>query len=230
MRFRSARTGSVVLALGFLVSPSAGRADVALERSASGSLALASPTRTSPRDLVVPVLPRVPRFPRIYGHRRARRWTSFVAHATHYDDLIREVSSRHGVDYSLIKAVIKAESNFNPRAISPKGARGLMQLMPQTARRHHVGNPYSPRDNIEGGVKHLRMLLERYSGNERLALAAYNAGEHAVERYGMRIPPYRETREYVPKVLAYRVAYHHEERNQARLATRLDAGAGRRAP
>jgi soluble lytic murein transglycosylase-like protein len=201
---------------------------MALRRGSSGALALSPTTKTSlPRQLTAPALPRASFLPHYHhGYRRPRRWAPIVARTTNYDDLIWEISTRHGVDYALVKAVIRTESNFNPRAVSSKGACGLMQLMPQTARRHSVRNSYSPRDNIEGGVKHLRMLLDRYTGNERLALAAYNAGEHAVERYGMRIPPYRETREYVPKVLAYRVAYDREERGRVLSVT----GPGAREP
>jgi soluble lytic murein transglycosylase-like protein len=132
-------------------------------------------------------------------------------HPSTYDPLIREISGRHRVEYALVKAVIKTESNFNPRAVSPKGARGLMQLMPATARLHNVRNMFSPRDNIEGGVKHLRMLLDYYRGNVSLALAAYNAGIGAVDRYGRRVPPYRETREYVPRVLLHRLSYSREK-------------------
>jgi len=105
-----------------------------------------------------------------------------------------------------VKAVIHAESDFVPYAVSPKGALGLMQLMPATARRHGVWRVFDPRENVEGGVRYLRFLLDRYAGNVRLALAAYNAGEGAVDRYG-GIPPYRETQEYLERVLAYRQAY-----------------------
>jgi hypothetical protein len=131
-------------------------------------------------------------------------------HPSTYDPLIREISGRHRVEYALVKAVIKTESNFNPRAVSPKGASGLMQLMPATARLHNVRNMFSPRDNIEGGVKHLRMLLDYYRGNVSLALAAYNAGIGAVDRHGRRVPPYRETREYVPRVLLHRLSFSRE--------------------
>ncbi len=126
--------------------------------------------------------------------------------ATEFDALIRKASRRYGVEFALIKAVIKAESGFDIRALSPAGARGLMQLMPATAAMHGVSNIYSPRQNIDGGVRHLRLLLERYRGNLQLTLAAYNAGEEAVEKY-RGIPPYRETRQYVRRVLRYRQTY-----------------------
>lgn len=126
-----------------------------------------------------------------------------------FDDLIREIADRQNVEYALVKAVIKAESAFNRRAVSPKGALGLMQLMPATAAQHGVRNVFLPRDNIEGGVRHLRMLLDRYGGNLTLTLAAYNAGTQRVEDAG-GIPPIPETREFVARVLRFRMAYARE--------------------
>ncbi len=123
-----------------------------------------------------------------------------------YDEMIRHVAARHRVDANLIKAVIRVESDFSPHAVSPKGALGLMQLMPGTARRHQVRRVFDPTANVEGGTKHLRYLLDRYRGNLKLALAAYNAGEGAVDRY-RGVPPYRETQDYVRRVLGYRSAY-----------------------
>lgn len=123
-----------------------------------------------------------------------------------YEDLIRSVSDRYSIDPDLIRAVIKVESNFNSSARSNKGAMGLMQLMPETARLHNVPDVYEPSDNIEGGVRHLKMLLARYQGDLELSLAAYNAGIKAVEKYG-GIPPFLETRDYVRRVLQYYDAY-----------------------
>jgi soluble lytic murein transglycosylase-like protein len=108
---------------------------------------------------------------------------------------------RHRIDAGLVEAVIAVESGFQSRAVSPKGAMGLMQLMPSTAAELGVADPFDPKQNIEGGVRHLRDLLSRYRGDRRLALAAYNAGIAAVERH-RGIPPYSETRAYVRKVLA----------------------------
>jgi soluble lytic murein transglycosylase-like protein len=126
-----------------------------------------------------------------------------------FDALIRSAARRYRVDSALVKAVIHAESDFVPYARSPKGALGLMQLMPETARMHNVWRVFEPKDNIEGGVEHLRWLLDQYKGNVRLALAAYNAGENAVARYN-GVPPFPETIEYLDRVLRYRDQYAHE--------------------
>jgi soluble lytic murein transglycosylase-like protein len=120
-----------------------------------------------------------------------------------YSGIIDTASRTHGVDKSLVHAVIQAESGYNPAAVSRKGATGLMQLMPDTARRYGVANAFDPVDNIHGGVRYLKDLLAMFNGNVQLALAGYNAGENAVIRAGNQIPPYPETVAYVPKVIDF---------------------------
>ncbi len=117
-----------------------------------------------------------------------------------FEPFIREHAFRQALRPDLVRAVIQVESGFNPLARSTKGAMGLMQLMPATARELGIDDPYDPWENIRGGTIYLRRLIERYNGNEELALAAYNAGSAAVDRYGRAVPPYRETRDYVKKV------------------------------
>jgi soluble lytic murein transglycosylase-like protein len=120
-----------------------------------------------------------------------------------YKSIVAAASRTHGVDDALVHAVISAESAYNPNAISRAGAQGIMQLMPDTARRYGVQNAMDPAQNIQGGVKYLKDLLAMFNGNAELAVAGYNAGENAVIRYGNRIPPYAETVNYVPKVMDF---------------------------
>jgi soluble lytic murein transglycosylase-like protein len=146
------------------------------------------------------------------GYRRILRETSNPTSSStavfnaSYDELIRTASGRYNIDADLVRAVIKTESDFNAAARSQKGAMGLMQLMPDTARLHKVSDAYNPGENVEGGVRHLRMLLDRYEGDLELSLAAYNAGSAAVEKH-RGIPPFSETRDYVRRVLRFYDSY-----------------------
>jgi hypothetical protein len=119
---------------------------------------------------------------------------------TDYYDAISNACTRHGVDPALVHAIVKVESDFNPYALSRKGAMGLMQLMPQTAIDMNVQNIFNPHENVDGGVRYLRYLIDRYDGNLTLALAAYNAGETAIKKWGT-VPPYPETQNYVSRIL-----------------------------
>ena len=127
-----------------------------------------------------------------------------------YDYIINKAADKFNLDSALIKAIIKAESNFNHRAVSPVGAQGLMQLMPQTASLMQVDDSFHPEKNIEGGARYLSYLLKTYRNNLELALAAYNAGEKAVAKYNYNIPPYRETQNYVRRVLSFYKSYRNE--------------------
>ena len=143
--------------------------------------------------------------------------------------LVDRLSRQEGLDPRLVDALVQAESAYNPRAISKKGAMGLMQLMPQTARRLNVDDPFDPEQNVRGGVREFSRLIDRYSGNLSLALAAYNAGEGAVTKY-QGIPPYRETRNYVARIMEtytgrpYRLGSYHVTRSRVRLQGDLSSG------
>lgn len=156
---------------------------------------------------------------------------------TSLTDVVNQASGRYRLDPDLVNSVIKAESGFNPRAVSPKGAQGLMQLMPGTATELGVPNAFDPRANVEGGTKYLRELLERYNFDLAKALAAYNAGPQRVERFG-GIPPYYETRAYVARIvkdfnkkkLAQQKAAAHETRMRASAGTTKPAKPGASRP
>ena len=150
-------------------------------------------------------LTNVPTNERVTVVRRKARYHSGVADLE-LEQAVDRAAQQHHVQPALLLAVMKAESSFNPTAVSKAGAVGLMQLIPETAIRHGVHNLYDANDNITGGAKHLRYLLDRFHGNIRLALAAYNAGERKVDRY-RQIPPYKETQDYVKRVLVYYRSY-----------------------
>lgn len=172
-----------------LLPPAAAHAEIYAWRDASGNLVLSDQKKDpSAKTYVV-------------ATGTAFRTTKPVSRrATQYQSLIDEHSARHEVSPDLVRAVIQAESAFNPRARSHKGAMGLMQLMPATAAEFGVLDPYDPAENIRAGVAYLKQLLRSFAGKVELALAAYNAGPTAVKKYGGTVPPYRETRAYVAKI------------------------------
>jgi len=182
----------IAVATVFLGLASPADAQIYSWRDADGRLVLSGTKPTNAESVRTFVVPETE------GVRTTRSTAPDRAQA--YDDIIEENSRLNNVRPSLVKAVVQVESGFNPRAYSPKGAMGLMQLMPATARELGVRNPFDPEENVRGGVAYLRQLLDRYDNNEQLALAAYNAGPGAVDRHGQAIPPYRETRDYVTKV------------------------------
>ena len=189
MRLRGLRP-LVAAALLWAALPATADAQIYAWRDADGTLVLSSTARDgATKTYAIPTATTGVRATRPVAPARARR----------FEPLIAEYAAAHGVRPDLVRAVIQAESAFNPQAVSHKGAMGLMQLMPATAREMGVENPFLPEENIRGGVAYLRQLLDRYDRNVELALAAYNAGPGSVERYGA-IPPYRETQDYVKKV------------------------------
>jgi len=187
MTSKGIRSVVAAVAVG-LATPCVAQAQIYSWRDASGSLVLSDhPKDSSQRSYAVGTTGDI-RTTRPAGKR-----------TTVYDSIIDQHASIHGVRPDLVRAVIHAESAFNPMARSVKGAMGLMQLMPATAVAYGVSNAYDPVENIRAGVAYLRGLLDRYSQNEELALAAYNAGPTAVEKY-KAVPPYRETKNYVSKI------------------------------
>jgi soluble lytic murein transglycosylase-like protein len=183
------RFGIALCLLGFAVPA---HAQIYSWRDANGNLVLSNkrPGDTAP----------LPSYsvPKADGLRATR--SAVAERARSYDDLITEHSRSNGVRPALVRAVMQVESGFNPYARSPKGAMGLMQLMPATAKQYGVKNPYNPAENVRAGVAYLRGLLDRYENNEELALAAYNAGPGAVDKHGQSVPPYPETRSYVSQI------------------------------
>jgi len=200
--------GAVVAALIGLALAGTAAADVYKYRAENGTLIFTNaPSVPAPRAKLPP-LPLIPSAPVLGLAPRPvfARHAPIAGGPTSYDALIRAISARYDVEYALVKAIIKAESGFDRHAVSRAGARGLMQLMPATAVQHQVRNVFQPAENIEGGVRHLRMLLDHYGGNQMLAVAAYNAGHGRVDEAG-GVPPIAETREYLERVRRYRAGY-----------------------
>ena len=198
----------VALAIAQCFAPVTAGAEVYYTQDASGAIHFSNKsnptaTRYTPREL---------RLPKPEGLDTAAFGAALDG--GEYDDLIAESGERHGVEPALIKAVMRAESGFKARAVSRKGARGLMQLMPRTARGLGVRNIYDPAQNIDGGAQHLRVLIDQFGLNLPRVLAAYNAGAARVDQY-RGIPPYAETRSYVAAVLRHRRQYLKEQRMAA---------------
>jgi len=177
--------------LGALLFPASATAQIYAWRDANGTLVLSDRNINAPTDVYT-----VEGAPAI----RTTRPMPAARVVDRFNDLVLEHASKQALRPELVRAVIQVESGFNPLARSPKGAMGLMQLMPQTAVSLGVRDPFDPAENIRGGTAYLRQLLDRYDGDETLALAAYNAGSGAVDRHGRQVPPFRETRDYVRKV------------------------------
>jgi soluble lytic murein transglycosylase-like protein len=168
------------------------RAQIYSWRDANGTLVLSNRRPASADSVKSYAVPKA-------ASVRATRFAA-LERSRQYDELIAEHARLNRVRTDLVRAVMQVESAFNPNATSPKGAMGLMQLMPATARQYGVINPYNPAENVRAGVAYLRELLDRYQDNEELALAAYNAGPGAVDKHGQTVPPYRETRNYVAQI------------------------------
>jgi soluble lytic murein transglycosylase-like protein len=184
----------LALVIAGVVSAAPASAQIYTWRDANGHLVLSN-VRTESGAPAVTRTYAVPRTETV----RATRYVA-ADRGWQYENLISEHSRLNGVRSDLVRAVMQVESAFNPNAISPKGAMGLMQLMPATMRQYGVLNAFNPAENVRAGVAYLRNLLDRYSNNEELALAAYNAGPGAVDKHGQAVPPYRETRNYVAKI------------------------------
>src|SRR6266851_406742 len=177
-------------------------------------------TLDTPRSMVSPTVLAYDAIAAVQSNSSSLR--GFTTGSSEVDGYLISSGTRHSVDPLLLYSVMHQESSFKSRAISPKGARGLMQLMPLTAARYGVTNIFDPKQNIEGGARYLHFLLDHFDGDLNLALAGYNAGEGAVEKYGWRIPPYSETQEYVRRISRrYSLL---RDPNAALYAPRLNAG------
>ncbi len=193
MDTRSLLRAAFIIAAVWLACPGAADAQIYAWRDAAGNLVLSDKAKDpSARTYRITTA--------VATGAAFRTTTPLNGRAARYQGLIEEHAALHTISAELVRAVIQAESAFNPHARSPKGAMGLMQLMPATAAELGVLDAYNPEENIRGGVKYLKQLLDSYEGNVELALAAYNAGPGAVKKYGGTVPPYRETQNYVAKI------------------------------
>jgi soluble lytic murein transglycosylase-like protein len=189
----------ILLIVFIVMAPAVAHAQIYAWRDGNGNLVLSD----KPKDRSAKTYAVSPKVGTVTANTGFRTTTPVITRrASAYEDVIAAHASRHEVSPDLVRAVIQAESGFNPRARSVKGAMGLMQLMPATAAEYGVLDAFNPIENIRAGVAYLKSLLVRYKDDESLALAAYNAGPGAVERFGKSVPPYRETREYVAKIRA----------------------------
>ena len=192
------KTGRAVLAaLCLTLVPASASAQIYSWRDANGHLVLGNAPRTGAGPGAGKIVPSYP-VPQSDAIRTTNRVTS--DRVKMYEGLITEHARLNDVRPELVRAVVQVESAYNPYARSPKGASGLMQLMPATAVQFGVKNAFNPEENLRAGVKYLRQLLNRYANNEELALAAYNAGPNAVAKYGEKVPPYKETKKYVMRI------------------------------
>jgi soluble lytic murein transglycosylase-like protein len=187
---------NLLLTLGVVAAPGLARADVYSFTDANGVSHFSNVPSDSRYQLLIATSSEV-----AAGTPAKEHSIDWLARSAQYDGVIKGAANAATIQAQLVRAVIVVESGFNPRAVSKKGAIGLMQLQPATAKRYGVKNIYDPGENVRAGAHYLSDLLARFDSNLELALAAYNAGEEAVERYGRRVPPYRETLAYVPSVM-----------------------------
>lgn len=207
---------SLAILAAWSLAPSPARADIYTYRDANGVLHISN-IRSNPRYKLYMRTPaaRPQLASAAPGAHPAALALPSAARRARYAQMIQDASLTYQLDPALLHAVISAESGYNPNAVSPKGAVGLMQLMPATARRYGVVNVFDPWQNIQAGARYLKDLLLMFNNDTRLAVAAYNAGEGAVLKYGYHIPPYLETVNYVPKVMRF------YERYRTKMANKL---------
>lgn len=179
----------VLVSLFFLVIPASSWADLYLYKDSAGRIYMTDKVKSGQFKLL--------KKEKTYTKPFAR----FLRNKRRFSYIIQRMAKQLKLEPALLHAIIHIESSYNPKAISPKGAVGLMQLMPSTAKRYGVNNRMDPEANVRGGARYVKDLLKRYENNLTLVLAAYNAGEHTVKKYGNKVPPYPETQSYVKKVL-----------------------------